>query len=367
MSTITREKIQADALNILEQYNRVGLGISMGVGKTRIAIKHILKNYEPFLKVLVVVPKNSIKDSWIDELNKMNIYDRLIDHIDFVTYLSLNKKKPNDYNIIYLDECHSLLYNHEQFLNGYSGKIVGLTGTPPKDDFSEKGKMVNKYCPIKYSFSVDNATDNNILNDYKIVVHYLKLSSEKNIQKKNKQGGVWYTSELKDYYYNTERLNNANTQKQKQLASIMRMRSIMDYTTKERYVKYFLRKVQSKCIIFANTQKQADRICTHSYHSKNDQSEYNLELFNDGRINQLSCVSQLNEGISISDLSEGIIMHSYGNERKTAQRIGRLLRLNPNDIATCHILCYANTIDEHWVESALKTFDSSKIKKIKIS
>ena len=60
MSRITREKIQADALNILEQYNRVGLGISMGVGKTRIAIKHILKNYEPFLKVLVVVPKNSI-------------------------------------------------------------------------------------------------------------------------------------------------------------------------------------------------------------------------------------------------------------------------------------------------------------------
>ena len=176
MSRITREKIQADALNILEQYNKVGLGISMGVGKTRIAIKHILKNYVPFLKVLVVVPKNSIKDSWIDELNKMNIYDRLIDHIDFVTYLSLNKKKPNDYNIIYLDECHSLLYNHEQFLNGYSGKIVGLTGTPPKDDFSEKGKMVNKYCPIKYSFSVDNATDNNILNDYKIVVHYLKLS-----------------------------------------------------------------------------------------------------------------------------------------------------------------------------------------------
>ena len=55
-------------------------------------------------------------------------------------------------------------------------------------------------------------------------------------------------------------------------------------------------------------------------------------------------------------------MHSYGNERKTAQRIGRLLRLNPNDVATCHILCYANTADERWVDSALKSFDKSKIK-----
>ena len=125
---------------------------------------------------------------------------------------------------------------------------------------------------------------------------------------------------------------------------------------------HFLKTIDSKCIIFANTQKQADRICSHSYHSKNDQSDYNLELFNDGRINKLSCVSQLNEGISISNLSEGIIMHSYGNERKTAQRIGRLLRLNPNDVATCHILCYANTVDERWVDSALKSFDKTKIK-----
>ena len=54
-------------------------------------------------------------------------------------------------------------------------------------------------------------------------------------------------------------------------------------------------------------------------------------------------------------------MHAYGNERKTAQRIGRLLRLSPDQKATCHILCYENTIDEKWVEQALKTFDKSNI------
>ena len=65
MSVITREKIQEDSLKILEQFNRAGLGISMGVGKTRIAINHLLKNYDVFIKVLVVVPKNSVKESWI--------------------------------------------------------------------------------------------------------------------------------------------------------------------------------------------------------------------------------------------------------------------------------------------------------------
>ena len=55
-------------------------------------------------------------------------------------------------------------------------------------------------------------------------------------------------------------------------------------------------------------------------------------------------------------------MHAYGNERTSSQRIGRLLRLDPNDTSTCHILCYKNTQDQVWVKNALKDFDSSKIK-----
>ena len=120
--------------------------------------------------------------------------------------------------------------------------------------------------------------------------------------------------------------------------------------------------MKSKCIVFANTQAQADRICKHSYHSGNDQSEENLELFSDGRIDKLSCVLQLSEGVTIPGLKSGIIMHAYGNNRKTAQRIGRLLRLNPTETAVCHILCYNDTIDKNWVNQALKGFDKTKIK-----
>ena len=55
-------------------------------------------------------------------------------------------------------------------------------------------------------------------------------------------------------------------------------------------------------------------------------------------------------------------MHAYGNERKSAQRIGRLLRLNPDDMAVCHILCYQHTIDEVWVSKSLSSFHQDKIK-----
>jgi len=357
----TREVVQAEALTIAEKHKRCGLAISMGVGKTRIAIQHLQKHFNHLIEVLVVVPKHSVTQSWMDELEKLNLQD-LVKHITFTTYLSLKKKNPNDYDIVYLDECHSLKINHELFLSRFTGKILGLTGTPPRDSFSEKGKMVNKYCPIKYKFSVDEATGSNILNDYKIVIHELELSKLPSLKKKNKAGGHWYTTEVKDYNYCTNRLREALNPKQMQFAAIMRMRALMDYNTKENYVRSILKQIDAKCIVFANTQKQADKLCKYSYHSGNDQSNENLELFSDGRINQLSCVLQLSEGVSIPNLKAGIIMHAYGNEKKTAQRIGRLLRLNPSEVAVCHILCYKNTKDSDWIASALKSFDQTKIK-----
>jgi superfamily II DNA or RNA helicase len=57
----------------------------------------------------------------------------------------------------------------------------------------------------------------------------------------------------------------------------------------------------------------------------------------------------------------GIIWHAFGNERKAAQRIGRLLRLNPDQTATVHLLTYQDTVDEQWVTQALESFDPAKI------
>lgn len=357
-----REVVQNDALSIATQHKRCGLGISMGVGKTRIAIEHLKKNYNPFIKALVVVPKNTVMKSWTTELEKMGD-DDLLDHITFTTYLSINKHNPADYDIVYLDECHSLLLTHEPFLSQFTGRILGLTGTPPRRRDSVKGRLVNKYCPIKYTFKVDDATDSHILNDYNIIIHELTLSALKNVKKKKKDGGIWYQSELADYNWIMTVVDKAQTPKQKQWASIMRMRALMDYETKEKYVRTLIPQIKSKCIIFANTMNQADRVCSHSYHSKNSNSDYNLELFSDGRIDKLSCVLQLSEGVTIPGLKAGIIMHAYGNEKKTAQRIGRLLRLNPTETATCHILCYKGTQDEYWIKNALKDFDPSKIKR----
>jgi superfamily II DNA or RNA helicase len=357
-----RDEIQQEALDMAIANKRCGLGISMGVGKTLIGLRYIdyyQKANMKKLRVLIVAPKVSIFDSWDSDAAKFGIS---LDNAEYTTYLSLHKKNPGHYDIVVLDECHSLLISHTVFLAQFTGRILGLTGTPPRHHQSEKGKMVHQFCPILYKYITDDAVSDDILNDYRIIVHTMPISNINSLPVNMKDGKQFYTSERKSYDYWTKRIAGAQSKKQEQIASVMRMRVLMDFRTKETYVKKLLGDIEDKCIIFCNTQDQADRICKNSYHSNNEESEQNLQDFKKGKISELSCVLQLNEGINIPELRAGIIMHAYGNERKSSQRLGRLLRLNPTETAYVHILCYKDTVDERWVAEALRDLDPRKIK-----
>ena len=355
-----RDDIQAEALAIAYKIRRGTSAISMGVGKTLIGLKYIdnFRKDNLNLRVLVVAPKLSIFQSWKDDGIKFGISGA---NIEFTTYLSLNKLNPHDYDIVVLDECHSLLNSHAIFLSLFNGRILGLTGTPPRHANSEKGMLIRVYCPVIYKYSTDLAIDNNILNNYKIIVHRLKLSSKNTIKVTLKEK-EFYTSEVKNYNYWSDRVQDAVGMKQKQITSIMRMKALMEFQTKEDYAKNLFDEIEDKCLIFCNTQAQAERICPDAIHSNNPDGKDILEDLKNGTINKASCVLQISEGINIPELRAGIIMHSYGNERKSSQRIGRLLRLNPTETAIIHILCYKDTVDETWVEEALKDLDQSKIK-----
>ena len=354
---MNREEIQAEALKATVGKQRASVVLGTGVGKTLVGLKHMELNTTSLMRTLVVAPKKSIFQSWKDDAETFNMQEQL-SRITFTTYLSLNKHNPADFDAVYLDEVHSLLDSHRGFLQLYKGKILGLTGTPPKYKDSEKGKLVQEFCPVVYTFKADDAIENGILNDYQIIVHELSLDTNKNypVLMKTKS---FITSESQNYNYWGQRLETGSGPVH--ILRVMRMKALMEYPSKEKYTKKLLNSINTKCIVFANTQDQADRLCTYSYHSNNPESEDNLQQFKDGNINELSTVMQLNEGVNIPNLRQGIIMHAYGNERKASQRIGRLLRLNPDEKAIVHILCYMGTVDEKWVKEALEGFDQSKI------
>lgn len=352
---ITRDSVQQAALREALMFKRSGLQLATGAGKTKIGLDYI-NCLDKEAKVLVVAPKVDIFKSWMDDASKFG-FPQLLDRITFSTYLSLAKHDPEEYDILILDEAHSLKATALPFLTRYRGRILGLTGTPPKYLTSEKGQLMMEYYPIKYVFKTDKAVENEILNDYRIYVHYLDLNKNKTI--KTKQG--WMTSERAQYDWITREIENSKS-RNLMFKTIQRINFLKQFETKEHYAKKLISEINQdeKVLIFANTIDQAERLCKDSHHSKNKNSP--LEAFKTGEINRLSCVEQLSEGINIPNLKNIIILHSYsGGSPKSSQKIGRALRLAVDQTAIIHILCYRNTADEKWVTDNLKNFNSEKI------
>ncbi len=360
-----REIVQDEAYTKSLEYKRLTLAISMRVGKTRIGCRRLKALYDqnPDFRALIAAPKVSIYQSWKDELIKLNM-EYLLDNIKFTTYLSLNKQH-QEYDILILDEAHALTISKIDWLNTYQGLILGLTGTPPPAG-SDTARIMNIFCPIVYTYVVKDAVEENILNDYRIMVHEVQLSDKKNLRVNMPNGGYFYSSEVDNYKFWTTKINEAKTTKERMTKSIMRMKMMQEYPSKVEYAKRLLSQIEDKCIIFANTKEQADDLCNESYHSGNADSAINLETFKAGEIDKLSCVLQINEGITIPGLKQGIILHFYSNSSaKGSQRFGRLLSLDKDDLAICHILCFTETIDVKWIADGLANLDQNKIKYVK--
>lgn len=361
MSNELREQIQKEALDAVLSYRKAGLHVSMGVGKTYIGLQYVQKIGG---KVLVVAPKVSIFESWKNDAIKFGLAN-LLENITFTTYISLTKHNPKLYDIVVLDEAHNTKHSHDLFLYEFKGRILGLTGTPPKYSYGEKGQMMEQYYPIQYSYTVGEAVDEEILNDYRIYIHKLPLDSANNIPVATK-GKTFYTSESKQYSWLKSQIDNAASEKQVFMKRIFLLNAIKQFKTKLKFVEFISNRVPSdeKCLLFANTTDQADKICQYSHHSKNskDINTHNLNKFATGEITRLSAVEQLSEGVTIPRLKHIVIMHSYGNEKKASQKIGRALRLNKDEVASVHVLCFRDTVDENWVTKSLEDFDINKIK-----
>jgi superfamily II DNA or RNA helicase len=374
-----KQALQDQVLATIQGRRLAGIALTMGLGKTLVGLRDMahllaagkLPDHAASKPFLVAAPTQAILDSWPQEAHKFGLA-YLLDHVEFTTYRSLGKAlAAGPYHKLYLDECHALKDSHEPGLKAHAAKkrsILGLTGTPPAQTQSEKGRLVATYCPIVVDYTTDEAVLAGLLNDYHLVVHRLPLRTERDYVLTTKSGSQFTTSERENYLYWSKRLANAAQDPLPiETLRILRMQALMNYPGKGNYMRYLADQQTDKVLLFTCNQQQAEEQAAHTYHSKNKHSQANLTLFNTGAIQRLACVAQLSEGISIANLRVGIIWHAFGNERKAAQRIGRLLRLNPDQTATVHLLAYQDTVDEQWVAQALDAFDPTKISYVDVT
>lgn len=373
-----KQALQEQVLALIHDQALAGVAVAVGVGKTLIGLRDMARllasgTFPSGLTnlFLVVAPTRAVLDSWRAEAHKFGL-ENLLDHVAFVTYRSLSKTlAQGNYHKLYLDECHALKESYEPRLRAHVARgqrILGLTGTPPAHRNSEKGRLVATYCPMLIDYTTDEAVLAGLLNDYRLVVHRLPLGTARDYEVTLKYGLQFTTSERDNYHYWCNRLATADEDPVPvETLRMLRMQALMYYPSKGRYMAQLASQFREKVLLFTCNQQQAEQQAKHTYHSKNRNSQANLAKFKAGKIRRLACVAQLSEGVNIPDLRVGIIWHAFGNERQATQRIGRLLRLNPEETSTVHLLMYQDTIDEYWVARALAAFDPAKISYVDVS
>lgn len=364
MKNETREHIQNEGLTKIKEYRQSTLNGCVGFGKSKTTLDYIeyLVSEKNVGNILIVIHKRTHVQNWKDEFVKFNKED-LLDIVVFSTYRSLHKHSlvNNDYQAIIFDECHNVTEANEEVVRSYKNSnlyMLGLTGTFPSDSRSFKHQLLSDVMPISFTYTIDAAIKAGFLNDYTIHVHYLNLSKEKNIDVITKKA-QFKTSEYANYNYANKSVESVPYPTQ--FARLNRMRALSDTKSKMEYAIWLESKLKQKTLIFANTRKQLSYADFPSIHSKNKDSIENLKLFKEGKFKTLASIGILNEGENIPNLKNAIVLHSYSDPGKFKQRLGRLLRLNPNEHANIHVLCYKDTIDQVWLKNSLKSYPENKI------
>lgn len=144
-----QEQIIKQAKPILEEFNLCYISAETRTGKTLAAIHLVKDDYE---KILIVTKKKAIP-SWLSDLELSNVTN-----FDVINYESIHKVADNDYDLLILDESHSIgsyprpSKRAAQVKEIAEGKrIVFLSATPSAESYSQLFHQfwISSYSPFE--------------------------------------------------------------------------------------------------------------------------------------------------------------------------------------------------------------------------
>lgn len=334
-----------------------------GSGKTKIACDLSDAAHQDWT---ILVPRKPLVKTWEDELVKWG-YEDLLKRIKILCYASAHKLIPGNNNII-LDEAHRLTDRSLPFVKDFkgTGKLIALSATIPG-----KKRELLEQLGIEHSntikYSLDDAVDDDVVADYSIKIIQFALDTvTKNVQA-GKKGAYFMTTEAAGYVFKDQRVRQSIYSQNSQMikfAMLERMRFIYNLPSKIHLAQEVLKAIPAdkKVIIFCGSINHANMMCTHRYHSKTDETDYNA--FCEGKINKLSVVQSVAEGVNIPELDYAILMQVQSEGLHAIQKIGRLVRKStgdPDKVGKVIILEATGTQDTKWVSNAMQSFDPAKI------
>lgn len=159
--------------------NNIVLELATGVGKTKLALEklHQLYNYNPSIKVLIVIPRNVLIQNWEEEFLKWG-YSIMLPNVTFTTYVSL-PKHTGKWNVCIFDEAHHLSERCQEALMSFNiFHTIFLSATLKKQHIYFI-KSWRHYKVAFFKVNTKDAIDNGTLPDPKIILIPLDLDTEK--------------------------------------------------------------------------------------------------------------------------------------------------------------------------------------------
>lgn len=353
----TKAVIQEEAMNAWWPIKKGCVVMTPGTGKTKLGLDI---SQRLSVKTLVTVPRVNLVKEWEKEMEKWGVT------VDVMVINSAYKKDLSLYGFLILDEVHTISESFYQITQQFVNKpILGLTGTPNKFlDF--KQNVLYKELPIVYEY-LESSKDK-LINETKIYMHPFELTDAK--------------IPFKIFNYDTERsaYNVADRYVKKLYAEIKakfpetpidsckvedkqlfskymfyvykRRRILCNLTTSVDMAKKIAAVCKDKCLVFSESIEQASRICDYTVSSKMNKNNATdiLAKFNMGEIKTLGSVNTLTLGLNLNGASFAVFESFNGSDTNVKQKLGRLSRLNIDEIANAIFLVPVDTQAEKWFD-----------------
>ena len=337
-----KNKIQQEAI---DAHVAIGcksiIGLSVGMGKTKIAIDRVkaLRERLPNAKVLFTGARNVYINNLKDELKK---WDCDATNIEMICNKSLLNYIEH-YDLIIYDEAHkeaSLVYRFLLKLIEINPdvEILGLTGTPIEDH------EIYSILPLSYTYLLNDAVDNQFLNNFGITIVRHSLTPQE--------------SNMYQYLYLKYESCTSNSSYSPNLSKLKVFLNNLDCKVKLVNELINTKFKNEKLLIYAGSIEQAKNIPVLQYNSKlpKKEKESNYKEFYDSSCGKLTNVGMLKESVSIPNLKYGMVMGIESSQSSKIQLIGRFCRLTVGEMSQIYFFVGRGTIEEKWVYNGLEKF-----------
>lgn len=379
---IKRDTVRETVLNCGDR--NILLELATGTGKTKMAIEFLAKKTKG--KILIVVPRLVLMETWRDEFNKWD-FGHLLDRVTFVTYISFPKMAGNWDAVVY-DECHHLTKRCREAVKAFTVNYNILLSATVGRNLRQEIRILFPYMRT-FRISTRDAINDSVLPDPKVFLIPLTLDNTKVDQEiiRNKGKGnritIPYIQKWKYRSYKGElRITCTQAQYYDDLSSLILwyknksgsavMKRVYLHKCGERLkwlsqqktdMVYNLLKTLNKerTLTFCSSILQTEMLGKYCINSKNKKASEFLTKFNDGSIDHITACAMIDEGTNLHNCRVFIFANLNSSDRLIIQRTGRALR-HPDPIII--IPYFVNTRDEEIVKKMCENYNQELITKI---